>query len=69
MEASSWRPTFLYLAINLYNNTCILCVCVCLFVISEILGMKHSATLLTPSWKASRNELSQLFLEWTVNLV
>ena len=49
-----------------YINTCILCVCVCVFVISEILGTgSHNATLLAPTWRASLGELQQLLLELT----
>ena len=45
-----------------YINNRILCVCVCVFVISEISGTgRRSATLLAPTWRASPGELQQLF--------
>ena len=51
-------------------NMRILCVSVCLSVISEISGTgHHNATLLIPLWKASAGELHRLLLELTRCLV
>ena len=47
-----------------YINTHILCMCVCVSVISDILGTGHcSVSLLAPLWRALPGELCQLFLE------
>ena len=53
-----------------YINTRTLCVCVHVFVISEISGTRGSnATLLAPTWRASLGELQRLLLELTWRMV
>ena len=53
-----------------YSNTRILCVCLCVSVVSENSGTERSSsTLLSPTWRSSHAELSQLVLELTKRLV
>ena len=47
-----------------------MCVCLCVSLISDFSGTgRHSATLLTPSWRASSGELHQLLLDLTGRFV
>ena len=56
---TQWKISPIY-----YINSCILCVCVRVFVTSELFATgRHSGMLLSPTWRASPGKLCQLVFQ------